>query len=320
MINNNTDITPENFDGTDPIQFVPDLPTIHVDSGIETFNNRILTTKKALIDHVLTMLGYPLITIELTPTQFDVCVSNACQLYTKYATFQERYMTIDLSDYTEDGGINLKKHNISQVKDITFASPMQLGMTTSELAFGMSGFVSQQASWRNFSFVSIQILHEYKELAERMLFPKPDWTYNNITGMLTMYPPPWHMLERFGGMYMVGSTNFYCGRFNSQHCSTCTDQSRCHGGYRCGCIPAIITVEIEPPLEELYSNDVIKTLTFGYAKILLGTIRSKFSNVTLPGGGTVDGETLRREGQEAIDGAVEMIRSTSSYGNQFFIA
>lgn len=283
------------FDGTPAAEYVPDLPTITVDNGVETFNNRINTTKNALINYVLTMLGYPLITVELTPEQFDCAISNACHAFTKFATFPERYMCIDFSEYDHNTGLNLKKHNISQIKDINFVSPMQLGMTTSELCFGISGFISQQSTWRNFSFISLQLLHEYKELAERMLFPKPDWTYNNVTGQLTLYPAPNTYIHNNPHMYMVG------GRW-------CTN------------IPAVITCEIEPPLEELYSDEAVKTLTLGYCKMMLGTIRSKFSNITLPGGGTVNGDDLRREGQAEIDKSLEFIRNNYSYGNMFVIA
>lgn len=312
-----------NFIGSEPTEFVPDIPSVNVESGIETFNNRITTTKQALIDWVLTMLGYPLLSVELAPSQLDVCISNACHTYTKYATFSEKYITVDFSMYNDATGLNVKKFNISQVKDMSFVSPLHLGVNTSSLCFGMAGAISQQASWRNFSFVSLQMLHEYKELAERMLFPKPDWTYNNVTGNLLLYPSPWTMLQRHGNQYMFkGAQYSYCSAINnsdSTQCMTCNDKDQCHNGYKCGFIPAVLTVEIEPTLEELYSNDIVKQMTFGYCQMLLGTIRSKFSNIALPGGGNVNGEELRRSGQELVDKAISLARA-DSFGNMFVIA
>lgn len=284
-----------NFEGSEPDQYSPDIPTVSVDTGIETFNNRLLTTKKALIDYILMLLGYPLITVELTSDQFDCCISNACHTYTKYATFPERYLCVDLAGYTPEGGLNLKRFNISAVKDINLVPPMGFGTSTSELAFGMAGYISQQSNWSNFSFVSLAALHEFRDLAERMLYPKPDWTFNNVTGNLLMYPSPINAFNRNSGKYMVGGNNNQCQ------------------------IPAVITVEIEPPMEELFSNDAVKMLTFGYAKMILGTVRAKFSNVSLPGGATISGEDMRREGQEAVDKGIDMIKAHESFGNQFII-
>lgn len=290
MNNNNSD----KFVGSSPTDYVPDIPTIHVETGIETFNNRIVTSKQALIDYILTMLGHPLVTVELTPSQFDVCISNAMHTYTKFATFADKYLCIEFSEYDEQAGLNVKSFNISQVKDINFVPPTHLGMTTSELTFGMSGAISQQATWRHFSFVSYQAFHEYKALAERMLFPKPDWTYNNITGKLLLYPSPYKLLH---GNYR------YSAGMNSR--------------YK---MPAVLTVECEPDLEELYSNECIRTLTFGYAKIILGTVRSKFTDVSLPGGGQISGDDMRREGQDMINAGIEMVRTNESFGNMFEIA
>lgn len=284
--------------GTPASQYAPDIPTANVENGIETFNNRLLTTKKLLIERVLTELGYPLITVELTPEQFDCCISNACHLYTKYATFQERYLCLDFKDYDEVKGLNIKKFNISRVKDISFVPYELFGTSTSELCFGLPGFISGQglAMWHNFDFISMQCAYEFRELAERMLFPKPDWTYNNVTGYLIMYPSPKTLMMGGTGKYMVGSGD--C-RYNVNR--------------------AVATVEIEPTLEELYSNECVKSVVVGYAKMMLGTIRSKFTGVNLPGGAQVTGETLRIEGQAIIDKAIETIRANESYGNHFLI-
>ena len=288
----------DNNAGSAPDEYAPDIPTINVETGIETYNNRITTTKDLLINDILVKLGYPLVTVELTESQLDICISNALHTYTKYATFPDRYLMVDLHTYEENQGINLKKLNISVVKDIELLPPMYMGMSTSELSFGMAGQISQMGSWHHFSFVSLQLMHEFREMARRMLWPKPDWTFNNVTGQLLMYPSPQNYM--YGGRHKYMST----GNQRSKHCK----------------VPSVFTVEIEPPLEELYSTDAVKQLTFGYAKMLLGTIRSKFQNVSLPGGAVVSGEVFRTEGQAAVTEAINEIRKTESIGNMFIIA
>lgn len=272
------------FSEKTPSPDTPSVPSESVDIKIETFNNREIKCKEELINWTLTMLGYPLVSVELTPEQFDVCISNAIQLYTKYASFPEKYVTLDFSNYDDSkGGMCLKPLNISYIKDISFIHPYGLGMTTSELAFGFSGYISNLKSWRHFSFVTMECALEFIELARRMLYPKPDWTFDNKSGMLKLYPAP-----------------------------NCHERGHFSGW-------AVATVEVEPKLEELYSEDIVKRLTLAYAKVLLGTIRSKYSNVSLPAGGTID-SSMKQEGEQEIKDAIDLIKTREGYGSIFYIA
>ena len=47
----------------------------------------------------------------------------------------------------------------------------------------------------------------------------------------------------------------------------------------------LLTVNAEPPIEDYYGNDVVLHLALAEAKMLVGTIRKKFSGTTLLGGG-----------------------------------
>lgn len=273
----------------------PDIPTVTVENGINTYNNRVTDTKEKLINAVLTELGYPLVTVELTPEQFDVCISNACQLYTKYATQVERYLCIDFYDYDDEHGLDLKRFNIAAIKDINFVPPIALGMSTSELAFGMSGYISRMSTWRSFDFVSIQAMHEFRALAERILYPKPDWSFDNISGKLILYPNPKKLMHGGRHLYMINMQ----GRHQ---------------------LPAVATVEIEPPLEELYSNDTVRHLVRGYAKMILAEVRGKFTGISLPGGGQINAEALRAEGQQIVNNAIEFLQNHESYNSMFVIA
>lgn len=73
-----------------------------------------------LKDWILTMLGYPLITVELNDNQLNICIQNALEKYTKYAFLgADKYLVINLNAYEKGKGINLKKFNIQSVKDIS---------------------------------------------------------------------------------------------------------------------------------------------------------------------------------------------------------
>lgn len=250
--------------------------------------------KKALIQDVLLELGAPLVTIELTQEQLDHCIEDAILIYTKYASFPPQYLGIDLLDYKDGEGINLKKFNIAVINDIAFAPTFGFGMSTSELAFGMSGYISQMPIWRPYSFVSLECMYELKEMAQRMLAPKPDWTFIPQTGELRLMPEPKYAYRNLWLNYHVPTGN--------------------HRGH----IPAVIECEIEPPLWQLYSNEYVRRLVQAHAKILLGTIRSKYSSISLPGGGQLDGATLKEEGRTEKKDLIDNIRQ-ESYGNHFMI-
>lgn len=250
--------------------------------------------KEMLIKDVLLNFGAPLVSVELTQEQLDHCIEYAIMIYTKYASFTPQCLGVDLLDYEDENGINLKKFNISSIKDIAFAPTMGLGMSTSELAFGYSGYISQMPMWRPYSFVSLECMYELKELAQRMLAPKPDWTFIPQTGVFKMMPEP-----RL--YYRTLWNNYYVSK-----------------GHHRGHIPAVLECEIEPQLWELYSNEYVRKLTFARAKILLGTIRGKYSSITLPGGGTLDGASLKQEGQTEEKELIDNIRQ-ESFGNHFMI-
>lgn len=250
--------------------------------------------KAALIQDVLLELGAPLVTVELTQDQLDHCIEDAILIYTKYASFPPQYLGIDLLDYEDNKGINLKQFNIAVINDIAFSPTFGFGMSTSELAFGYSGYISHMPIWRPYSFVSLQCMNELKELAQRMLAPKPDWTFIPQTGELKLMPEPRFFYKNLWANYRV---------IPGKH----------HGH-----IPAVIECEIEPPLWQLYSNEYVRRLTAAHAKILLGTIRSKYSNISLPGGGQLDGAALKQEGAAEEKELIDNIRQ-ESYGNHFMI-
>lgn len=77
-----------------------------------TFLHPAIKAKRELIDWVLTMLGYPLITVELRENHFDAAIQNALYTYTKYANFPHKYMLKSSRQYVPGVGIDLSKENV----------------------------------------------------------------------------------------------------------------------------------------------------------------------------------------------------------------
>ena len=77
-----------------------------------TFLHPAIKAKRELIDWVLTMLGYPLLTVELRDNHFDAAIQNALYTYTKYANFPRKYMLKSSNQYIPGVGIDLSKENV----------------------------------------------------------------------------------------------------------------------------------------------------------------------------------------------------------------
>lgn len=80
----------------------------------------------------------------------------------------------------------------------------------------------------------------------------------------------------------------------------------------------LLTCQVIPPYEVLYGNEYVKKLALAYAKILLGTIRKKFSGINLVGGGQLD-TSIGDEGKEELNQIMENIIKDEGKGQCCFI-
>ena len=66
-------------------------------------------------------------------------------------------------------------------------------------------------------------------------------------------------------------------------------------------------------MEDYYGNEYVRRLVLAEAKILLGTIRKKFSSIQLIGGGQID-TTIGDEGREEKQQILENLQKDESQG------
>lgn len=268
-----------------------------------TYLNPAIDSKKKLIDWTLTMLGAPLVTVELNETQFDAIIGDAVEFYTKYAWFGDKYLLLDLNQYEHGKGIDTSKYRITSVKDISTSRDTLYGVAMSDPFFGFNAWLNggNGAGWgfaggilggsgigntNGFGwnwgggFVSYQCAQEFLQLAHKMTGMNPDFQFDHLHQRLFIYPEPRRIKSRWHRWILL-------------------------------------TCEIEPTLEELYGNNYLKRIVLAKAKILLGTIRSKFQNVQLVGGGSID-TSIKEEGQQELDKILEEIRLAEGNGNIWY--
>lgn len=252
-----------------------------------TWLNQGIHTLQDLKDWILIKLGAPLLTVELNDQQLNACIGDAIQLYSKYAYRPEQYLTINLKYYKPGKGIDLTNFKIMSIKDISFQRDNIFGFGQ-DMFFGAYAFMGQGQGSPFFGYGSgntvgawttYHACHEYFDLTKRMLGSGPDWQYDRYTKHLRLMPEPRYKHDHF----------------------------------------ILLTCNVEPPLDEYYGNDVVKNLSLAEAKILLGTIRKKYSGTQLLGGGTIDSE-IGSEGKEERDRILENLIKDESRGQCFYIS
>lgn len=356
---------------------------VHVEPE-STYLNPKINSKKELVDWCLIHLGYPMLTVELTDEHFNVAIADALSLYSKYATFQTKYLAVSLTHkkirlrcnkedgkpvypyeasktekdvYGKDGiilenpdgspfdgkltkelktnnefaedflpketpqedidklipklndpkwykiyletgyipheGVSLRKWHVTVVKDISTIRDRNLAIGHDDMLFGwpllMNGqfgglpyFGGTNAFGQNFtgSFVTYQAFYEFTSLARRIMGSNPDWRFDRYTQSLIIIPEP---------------------------------DSRRDDNF------ALLEVECEPTIEELYGEEYFRRIVLAQCKIMLGTIRSKFGSVQLIGGGQINTD-IGQEGRDELKEIIDNIMRDTSIGQGFIIS
>lgn len=225
------------------------------------------------------MMGAPLITIELTDSQLDMCIDNAVEEYTKYITQEQVYLLVPMTGYIENVGYKMPD-NVQGIFEFNDDNAANLGINTlfsvgnSMLNAGLIPNFSQGggAGWTTF-----ELAMESVKMTKRMLGRGFGMEYNPRTKYLTVYPDP--KKENIVGEIVVG----------------------CY---------------IIRPEDQQYGEVIVKKLALAEAKILLGNVRKKFQGVSLLGGGVIDISILdegKQEKQEILQVLVKESQACMSF-------
>ena len=253
------------------------------------FTNFGIQTNQNLRDYVLTSLGAPLITIELTNSQLDLAIDEAIETFTKYCYTDEVHMAIPLSGYTTSG--LLIPSNITAIYTIADDSAglgrdsSQL-FTTSNFLWNQGALPAQQMMQGNGfdgSLVMYEMALQNIDMLKLMLGGR-GWHYNfNVrTHYLTLYPDPIKEgLDAYEN-YVVCS------------CTRIGDESFYFG------------------------EQWVKQYALALSMIIMGRVRKKYQSTRHLGGGTVDSSCLE-EGIALRDKLFEDLRARESGLMGFFV-
>ena len=247
-----------------------------------TWLNPSIRTLEQLKSWILIKLGYPTLTVELTDEQLDVAIHDAISLYSKYAYTPEKYLVLNMKYYEPGKGFDLGEFNVMSVKAISLPRDNIMGQY-GDMFFGPYAFFGQGTGFPFFqqgagnyvgAWTTYHNVVEFFNLSKEMMGNNPDFQYDKFTKRLVLMPEP------------RGSSMGQC---------------------------MLATCACEPPMEEYFSNEYCRRLILAEAKIALGIIRSKFQNVSLPGGGSID-TSIGDKGEQEKQAALEDLQKSESKG------
>lgn len=213
-------------------------------------------------DWIMGMLGYPLVSVEITEKQLEYCISDAMELFSEYVIAEKKYLAINLEGYNEeDEYIQIPDYVISIFEarecgdnysvNTLFSIPNQManaGMWYAPASGGGYG-----------DWVSYEIGMSYIDLIRRMTASKFTFEYNPRDQHMTLYPNPKKI--EFKGYLVIG----------------------------------VYTLR---PDEQTYGEYWVKKFALARAKQVIGRVRTKYSGTQLLGGGSIDTAILEEGKQE----------------------
>ncbi len=295
-----------------------------------TYANLSVKSREELKDYVKKSLGWPIVMVELTDSQLDFVIDDAIEQYTKYSAADEEYICLDLSQivheyfekqrklYTLDGtdideaeqlrkegkyhkviscGIKLPDNIIGvfnfeeNTRGYYQNAIMMDGIMLSHFNgpfgnYGFNGF--GYGTWGGIGFsvdwyVATQALKHLQQMRGYQI----TFAYNEVSKILTLDPD----IRRSD---IVGSGNWH--KFNKD---PKTHKFIILGVYTCR------------DADQVAGEPLVKKLAVALAKIQVGQIRSKFTGVNFPGGGSLSSDILQ-EGKDDRDAILEEIKLSNA--------
>lgn len=255
------------------------------------FLNFSIQTRTDFKNWIFRQLGYPTITPELTEDQIDDQINDALEEYTEYAAQDKKFFALNLKDYIPGKGYMMPNEvmSITNLYDQGVNGNTQGGINPFSLQYMAmnGGFVPNPFSGlgARSGWFDYHLALSWIDLSYQMSGKGFDYTYNPRTRFLTLYPDP---IEYF--KIDLNDPNVW------GH----------HIVVECYCLR---------PEEQNYGEVWVKRMALAKSKILIGNIRTTYSNVSLVGGASVDGSQILQQGIAERDALREdLIKRFPAFG------
>lgn len=144
-----------------------------------------------------------------------------------------------------------------------------------ETAMAATTYYNYQFSMRGFDLTSWTAMNQWRRDRDKLLATKHTWSFDPHTQYFTLSPQPRKDKERFFGV-------LYC--------------------------------YVEEPLRNVIKSPWVWRYALALCKIIIGTVRSKWGEVQLLGGGVISGNTLLQQGIEEKKELEQMLIEKKGFG------
>jgi hypothetical protein len=264
----------------------------------------IRESKNALAERIKRRLGYPVVKVELDPTQISDAIDYARDKFVKWAVGNatlETYFTVMLSAGQHFYDLPIGVVDIVEYEDQGAEYGINTLFTVDNFLYSRGVF--DPIIWTGgdaYTLVSYHIARDFLELVDRYTPSVYNYKYHRYTNQIEVHPAPpsgnaLDVKDENGNPMTVDSPGFILVRsfmidgthYNSMRTRNTANYKRL-GKYS------------STSNENFYTSDWIFDYALAECKILLGRIRSKFANFNSIGniGISLDGDQLVSEGKE----------------------
>lgn len=248
---------------------------------MSNYLNFHVNSEEAIMSWILRQLGHPLVDVEIHEDQLRDCVNDAIEEFTKYVIQEEQYLSLNLEDYNTSG--YTLPNNVAGIFSMeeSMYGNNQGGINTLfsiQNSMWNAGMLTIPNAGSSGGWINYEMAMQYIDLIHRLTAAKFYFEYNERNKLLTLIPNP-----------------------------TLVEMK----GYICiGC-------NVIRPDDQHFGESWVKRYALARAKIIVGMHRTKYSQTTLLGGGSID-QTIRAEGlAEMKDLKDELIKTYNTC--KFFV-
>lgn len=256
---------------------------------MSNYANFFITDRTQVKKWISYNLGWPLMAVELIEDQMEFNINDALEMYTKFVIPDERYRLTAFSEFSADGSIIMPDDvagifNLEEPAYNTLGQTMgsMYGMTIAAGGAGNIGYTGGYAGGPAASgnWITYELAMQHLDLVKHLTGAKMEFNYNPRTKVLGILPNPYNYAnkEKMG---------------------------------------MVIGCRVIRPEDQLVGEDWVKRYALALCKIMVGNHRSKYTGVTLPGGGTVNTD-IKQEGITERDALIQELTTERSEGTSMY--
>lgn len=234
-----------------------------------------ITTLVGMKNYIKSVLGEPVIQVEIADAQYDRIIEDTIQLFQKYHTHEGNYM--DFIGFTVSAGVSAYSTdgmNLASVLDLS-------------LSVGTDG-INTLFSPTHQSLYQDWVVHGG--------YPGgPGGSTGRFSGMvLAGYEIAMQYLNDINDTFSI----IYATQYSDARQEILIYPTPAIGG------TGLLQVYKKETAQNLYNDDLVKRIAVAEAKIQWGNNLNKY-NMNLPHGGTINGESILQQGKEEKEKVME---------------